>query len=182
MPNIVNQSFFVREINLPNTTKTEVIEKITSYINKYEPQCLLKILGYPLFKLFGTENSQRMTDILDGAEYTDQYGELQKWQGLVHDTDISLIANYVYFYIQQSNAAQQTGVATVANKAEAGSAISPAEKMVSAWNFFSTETYSLISFLWMKVDDAGVRIYPEFTQHQFLITKNLSRSMNFLGI
>jgi len=178
MPTLINQSFFIRDINLPNTTEAKVIERIQSFINKYEPQCLLQILGYPLYKLVGVESSARMTALLSGAEYTDEAGELQKWQGLVHDTDISLIADYVYYFIQEADAKKTTGVSTAAMKTAAAESVSPMDKMVNAWNFFSSETRSMISFLWMKKEIDGSRTYPEFSAHQYLKTKNLSRPIN----
>src|SRR3954467_13464964 len=135
MPHTVNQSSPVGEIQIPNLSHTAALEKLTTFINKYEPQCLLKILGYPLYKVFGYESSQRMTDLLSGQEYTDGEGCLRKWQGIKHDTPISLIANYVYFYILKSNAAHTSGVGRVLSKPEAATAYSPADKMASAWNF-----------------------------------------------
>jgi len=183
MPNLINQSFFVREITLPNTGNAAVLEGLNSFISKYEEDCLLKILGYPLYKLFGTQIlMQRMIDLRDGAEYTNQFGKLAKWQGLVHSTDISLIANYVYFYIQQTNASKTTGVNTSIPKGEKAINFSPADKMVTSWNFFSEETANMISFLWYKKDLNGVRVYPEFTYEQGCITSKLSRKINSFGI
>jgi hypothetical protein len=178
MPTIVNTSFFVRDIVIPNLTYSADQDRINSFISKYEPECLLKILGYPLFKVFGTESSQRMTDLLSGAEYTDGEGNLRKWQGLVHDTDISLIANYVYFFYQKKQASQSMGVGTVLPKPEAGTAFSPANLMVDAWNFFSSEVFDMTHFLWLKKDIDGNRVYTEFTYHQYLQTRNSTRFIN----
>lgn len=175
---IVNQTFFVRDIVLPNLDHTSELGRINYFIAKYEPECLCKIMGYPLYKVFGTENSQRMTDLLDGAEYVDGVGVTQKWQGLKHDTNISLIANYIYFYFQESNKQQTTGTGTSTNTPTAGVASSPADKMEKAWNFFSEEVYKMSAFLWLKKDGNGVRVYPEFTYHQFLETKRISRKIN----
>lgn len=182
MPTLVNQSFFVRDINLPNLTGAGV-EEINSFIDMYEPECLIKVLGYPLYKLFGTESSARMTDLLSGAEYIDELGNLQKWKGLVHDTNISLIAYYIYYFHQQKNATKTTGVSTAVMKTEASISVSPMDKMIRAWNLFSAEVSQLISFLWMKKDAiTGDRTYPEFTAHQYLVTKNLSRTINSFNI
>ena len=175
---LINSSFFIRDINLVNTTKPEVLERITSFIRKYEPECLQKILGYPLYKLFLTESSARMTDLLYGADYIDELGNLEKWQGLVHDTDISLIADYIYYFIQEADAKKTTGVSTAAMKTAAAESVSPMDKMINAWNFFSSETKSMISFLWMQKNISNERVYPEFTAHQYLKTKNLSRPIN----
>lgn len=178
MPTIVNQSFFIRNLTIPNCTSGAGLERILSYIAKYEPECLLKIFGYPLYKLFGTESSSRMTDLLNGAEYNDGEGNLQKWQGLKHDTDISLIANYVYFYYQQTMAQLSTGSGTSVSNPESAEAVSPAEKMANAWNFFSSEVYDMTHFLWLKKDGSGTRVYPEFSYDQFLETRRISRPID----
>lgn len=185
---LINSSFFIRNLNIPNIETpvspdtNKVLQRLISFIAKYEPECLQKILGYPLYKLFLTESSARMTELLYGAEYLDECGITQKWQGLVHDTDISLIANYIYFYYQEASASQTTGVNTSVIKGSQSVLVSPQDKMINAWNFFSSETKSMISFLWMKKDINDERVYPEFTAHQYLITKRLSTPINFMGI
>lgn len=178
MPNIVNQSFFVADLLIPNLNNTPNSDRLTMFINKFESDCLLKILGYPLFKLFGSEASTRMTELLNGSEYTDGEGNLRKWQGIKHDTSVSLIANYVYFYFLQDQAAQLSGVGTSVAKPESAAAISPAQKMSNAWNFFSTEVNDMAIFLWLKKDGAGERVYPEFNYHQFCETRRISRKID----
>jgi len=175
---LINQTFFVGDLVLPNTHHQAEIDKINAFIAKFEPKCLLSIFGYPLFKAFSNESSQRMTDLLDGAEYTDGCGNTQKWSGLIHDTSISLIANYVYFYILEASSSTTTGTGTTITKQDSGNAVSPAYKMEKAWNFFSDEVYSMTSFLWLKKNPDGSRSYPEFTYHQFLETRRISRKIN----
>lgn len=185
MPNIINQSFFVGDFNIPNLSSNvagaAILERVNTFISKYEPKCLLQIFGYPLYKLFKDESSTRMTELLSGAEYTDAQGHLAKWQGIVHDTDQSLLAAYIYWYYQESSATQSTGINTQVPKGAAGAmAVSPADKMISAWNFFSEEVEQMLFFLWMKKDLTGNRSYPEFSAHQYLVTKNLSRKINLI--
>lgn len=183
---IINCSFFVRDITIPNIINTvpptpaitRIIERVDSFIVKYEQECLYNLFGYSFYKLFLNENSQRMDDILYGVEYIDECGYLQKWQGLVHDEDMSLIANYIYWFFQASSATQTTGVATTLNKSEGGKSMSPVDKMLNAWSFFSSEAKSLIFFLWTRKGNDGKRIYPEYTSHQFFEAKNFSRPTN----
>lgn len=175
MATIVNASFFIRELELPNLSHAAEAQKLTDFIAKYEPDCLLKILGYPLYKLFGSESSARMVNLLGGTEYTDGQGNTKKWQGIKHDTDISLIANYVYFFYQEKTKAHTSGVGTNISNPEAGQAVSPADKMANAWNFFHSEVNDMACFLWLKKDGAGVRVYPEFSYDQFLETRRISR-------
>lgn len=175
--NIIDVSFFVRDINLPNTSSTPIIEKINLFIFKHEPECLENLLGYSLYNLFLNETSQRMTDLLYGAEYTDIYGKVKKWKGIVHDTNISLIAYYVYYFIQKSAASHTTGVSETTAASEAGTSISSAEKMVSAWNSYCNEANNMIYFLWCKNSD-----YPEFDYTQYCASLQKTKKINVFGI
>lgn len=174
---LVNQTFFVGDLMIPNLSHQADLDRINFFIAKCEPACLCKILGYPLYKVHGTESSQRMTDLLDGAEFTDGEGNLRKWQGLKHD-GLSLIANYIYFYYLESQKAHLSGVGTSISKPEAGAAFSPADKMTKAWNFFSEEVSDMSAFLWLKKDSQGERVYPEFSFYQYLETRRISRKID----
>jgi hypothetical protein len=182
MPFIIDQSFFVGTINLPNTSDAKVIEDITNFISEFEPDCLLKTMGYPLYKAYNsTSSASRMTDLLNGAEYTDYWtGELKKWRGIKHDTNKSLIAYYVFFQIMNSRETQVTGVSTIKGKTNAGQSVSNGDKMNAAWRKFSEETYEMLCFLWSKNDTrrGGTAVYPEFTWHQFLVSKSFSRPIS----
>lgn len=174
---IVNSSFFVEKIYIPNLTNTADLAKLNNFIAKYEPTCLLEILGYPLFKLIGVESSQRMTDLLGGAEFTNERSELDKWKGIKHDTNQSLIADYIYFYIQEYNASHTTGTGNAVSKAEAGVIETPAHKMAQAWNRYSDEVQQMCSFLWLK-KTGNDRVYPEFSYYQFCKTLEISRRID----
>jgi len=182
---LIDSTFFIRDINLTNTLLPATIERINLFIAKYQPQCLQLILGYPLYKVLLNESSQRVTDLINGVEYTDVCGNLRKWQGLVHDTNISLIADYVYYYFQETAATQTTGISTGAMKIESGVSVSPQIKMIDAWNFFSKEVKDMIFFLWTMnslTTPTPPYTYPEFTDRQFCITKELTRPINEFGI
>lgn len=172
---LINSSFFIRDINLVNLSEPKVLERLNYFIAKYETELLRKILGLSLYNALLSESSQRITDLSYGTGYTIQNGFERYWYGLVHDTNISLIANYVYYYYQQANALQTTGTSTKASKSEAGVSSSPRDKMVSAWKFFAEETRLMCSFLWNKQDDDGNRVYPEFTSDNYCITMRLAR-------
>ena len=172
---IINSGFFIRDINLVNLTEPEVLDRLTYFIQKYESECLRRILGYELHQALLNETSDRMTDLIYGVEYIDYRGELKKWQGLVHDSNMSLIANYIYFYFQQANALQTTGTGTTSRKQEAGKTESPKDKMVHAWKFFASEARDMAYFLWNSSTDLGAAAYPEFTYSQYQRTMNLAR-------
>lgn len=174
---LINHSFFIRDIAIPNTTKDAVIDKVNSFIAKYEPECLLRLLGYPLYKLVGVETSERMTGLVEGAEFTDFADELHKWPGLVHDTDQSLIAYYVYHKFLEANVSHFTGTANVVQKAEAANNFSAGDKLVHSWNAFVDESRFLIGYLYFNSD-----IFPEFSTYQYLKSLKFIQKMNYLGI
>jgi len=103
---LIDASYFVGEIEIPNSTDQPVAERIALFIQKYEPLFLQKLFGYALYKEFvagimvipPATPDIKWINLLYGAEYTDFRGELQKWKGLiVTDTPIFNIAGgYVY--------------------------------------------------------------------------------------
>jgi hypothetical protein len=140
-----------------------------------------------------------MVELISGAEYTDYYGKLHKWNGLVQtivepvdaipadgDTPAvpevlgqykSLIANYIYYFFQQQSMTQTTGISTAAMKSEAGVSVSPADKMIYAWNSFSQDVTNMVSFLRSKSD-----VYPEFTEWVAICALDSNRQNNNFGI
>lgn len=87
----IDASYFVGDLNIPNSGSSEIAERITWFIQKYEPIFLQKLLGYPLYKAFiaglavtpPATPDPRLINILYGCEYTDLNGNLQKWKGLI---------------------------------------------------------------------------------------------------
>lgn len=179
---LIDASFFIRDINIPNISKTgPILERLTSFIKRFCPEALIGVLGYSLYKILINETSVRVTSIRDGLEYTDVNGVLRKWQGIVHDTDVSLLANYVYCIYQDSSATQTTGVSTSVSKTEAGTSVSPGDKIVDSWGYFSSQSKELVSFLWNQ-NQSNTPVYPEFTNDQVWRSLNFCRPINLLGI
>lgn len=179
---IIDYSFFIRKINIPNIDPTRYApgnERLNSFIGMYEPRCLRGLLGYALYQAFVNENSSRMNDLLYGVEYTDKDGILQKWRGFVYEPRISLIANYIYVKYQEDAISQSTGVSTSVNNTPDGNNVTPADKIIDAWNLFSSESKELISFLWNK-NIGDTQVYPEFTDYTSPLY--FSKKINYFGI
>lgn len=85
---LIDRSYFVVELNIAKTDTTAVQENLDALIVKREPELLKNILGYELYKAF-TEGLLEMpvpaiwTNLLLGVDYTDRFGRLQHWRGLV---------------------------------------------------------------------------------------------------
>lgn len=182
---LIDSSFFIGGLNIPNIStavnqrNAPILERLNYYISKYESYCLMNILGYPLYKAVMNENSSRIDELVNGAEYTNV--ELKKWNGLVYDPKTSLVANFVYVKFQSDSAALSTGVSTSTIATEGGTSVSPADKIIDAWNFFSEEVKQLLFFLWSK-NLTDPQVYPEFTREQSRRTLDFARPINVFGI
>lgn len=102
----IDASYFVAELSIPNSGELPVSERITWFIEKYEPLFLQRLLGYPLYKAFvagmnvslPATPAQRFLDLLYGKEYTDIQGYIQQWRGIiVTDSPVfNISGNLVY--------------------------------------------------------------------------------------
>lgn len=119
--------YFKGLIEIPFDNKdTSEFEAI--YIDVYEREILIRLLGYTLYKEF-TEGlaeatiEQKWTDLLEGKEYTVTVNEVDytvKWNGLQNIQKVSLITDWVYFNWLRQNNEQLTGLGvSSANKENA---------------------------------------------------------------
>jgi hypothetical protein len=88
---LINSTYFIGDCNVPNSDTESVIEALNFFIAKYEPELLQKALGYSFYKAFYNGitpivTEQRWIDLIYGVEYTDAYGNLNAWRGLI-ETD-----------------------------------------------------------------------------------------------
>lgn len=161
---LIDRTYFIGEINLPNTNQLAVQEILDFLISKREPELLTQLFGYEMFKAFTaglTEDPvpQRWVDLRDGVDYQD--GDvLRHWMGLVAidgEPKESLIANYVYYWFTRKEATQTSGVGEVATKTENSVRVSPIAKQVRAWNEMIDWIAELFNYLQVKQDE-----FPEW--------------------
>lgn len=170
---LIDATFFVKKLSIPNTADAAVAETVTSYINQYETMFLVKLLGYPLYKAYkDSPEDQRFKDILNGKEYANLNGLLTKWPGLIEvlvpaptqpattpaGQKQSIIANFVYYWYRVENATQFTGVGEVLMVAENTTMVSPRKKLAMVWNEMRVQVYLLMQFL-----DANQSTYSEWS-------------------
>ena len=105
----------------PSPTNEGIAHRIYSFIEKYEPEYLCKLLGEELYNDFLVN------------------GESAKWDEfrklLVKESDLakaSPIANYVYFFLVRHS--QSTATINGVKKDGDENIVSPQRKMVWAWN------------------------------------------------
>lgn len=161
---LIDRTYFIGEINLPNTNQLAVQENLDFLISKREPELLTQLFGYEMFKAFTTGLTedpvpQRWVDLRDGVDYQD--GDvLRHWMGLVAidgEPKESLIANYVYYWFTRKEATQTSGVGEVATKTENSVRVSPMAKQVRAWNEMVGWIAELFNYLQVKQDE-----FPEW--------------------
>lgn len=127
---LIDNTYFVLDIAIPSSTYSSLDAEIA----KYEKEILQRCFGYELWKLIDEGSTDtRITDLVNGKEY-EVNGSIIKWNGLINEDKVSLIAYYVYYWHTRNLAStlQTTGVMKLQSEnAEAGN---QSIKMVSAWN------------------------------------------------
>ena len=190
---LIDSTFFVGgELNIPNPSGSTT-NLLQWYINKYETDCLIKILGYPLYKAYLADPSLSTTPIanlVNGVEYTNDWGYDDYWVGLVESKSpgedapvvsqpTSMIANYIYTYYIRGSANQFAGTTTVIATASGAYNVSPSQKAQSAHTFFCVRVREMVKFL---LSQSQVANYTEFSNYQAAKTLSYARPVNSFDI
>jgi hypothetical protein len=162
---IVDETFFVGEINIPNTSKPEIKNSLTIFIEKYESELLTDLLGKELFNLVeDARGDDRIYVLILGTDKYTVDGLVGSWRGLnysygsgVTGQTYSLIAYYIYWWWMKDKQIWGSGVGTSRVKPQNAEVMPIYMKLITAWNKFSEETLELYNFL-----SANQSIYPEW--------------------
>lgn len=163
---IINKTYFDGgTLNIPGTELDAIQEKIDDFISVYEPEYLQKALGYPLWKLFSASlpnpaNTSRFYNLLNGIEYTDHCGNVQKWIGF-NTLLNSPIAMYVWYWYSRDNATYSTSQGEQKGKTENADNVSVAVKQTQFWNKMSRISCQLWDYLKNAKTD-GSKTFPEW--------------------
>ena len=155
---IIDNGYFIDEIFIPHAKPsitddvTAISADMTSFIENYSEEALVKCLGYALFKEFSSEldinapNGLKVTaatkwnDLLNGKEYTDTSGKLVYWKGIRYKTgevyNKSFLADYTYYKYEKSEDDDRTSVGNVKQQAKNADVVSKTPKVVAAWRRF----------------------------------------------
>lgn len=174
---IIDNGYFIDEIFIPHAKPsitddvTAISADITSFIETYSREALIKCLGYALFKEFSAQldpnapnglisgADAKWNDLLNGKEYTDPAGNLVYWKGIRHKTgntyNKSFLADYTYFFYEKSEDDDRTGVGNVKQQAKNADVVSKAPKVIAAWRRFVR-------------DVQGESCVPSLIRHEFL--------------
>lgn len=154
---LIDYTFFVGEINIPNSSKAEVKSKLNLFIDKYEKELLQQLLGYPLWKLYDADPTpQRFQDLINGVDYDNSH-----WRGLVYmsgENKFSMIAYYIYYWWMKDQQIWNSGVGTLRPKGDTSEIMPIYLKQMEAWNTFSTQVGELVDYM----NNSETSSYPEW--------------------
>lgn len=184
--NLIDQTYFEADLYIAQKTAKGVGPLLDLFIQKFEKECLQKLLGYDLWKQFteGLEEdspAQIWIDLRDGVEYTGYDNKLHLWMGFVDTENTaplkqSIIANYVYFEWMTNQQSSTTGSGEAVSTKENAESFTAAYKMEAAWNDVIEWQKQLNYFLRVKKAD-----YPVSYQ-SYRVPSEFHHSANALGI
>lgn len=168
---LIDTSYFFGDCQIGQLSEQSVQDKVTWFINQYEPEILQALLGYDTYNAFTkglavTPIDPKWTNLKLGVEYVDIAGFTKKWRGLapavVGSFVESPIAYYVYYKIRKKDATNTGGVGENETQSQNSVPVSPAQKMVTAWNRMVTINRELFDFMYAKQSD-----YPDWFSKVF---------------
>lgn len=143
MANIIDTSFFVGDIEIPNVAQAPIRAKLENSIKLYEKEVLISLLGYPMWKDLQANiasPSGIWDKLINGEEFSFTFnGETitTYWEGLKGLEKKSLIAYYVYFMHRRKEASYMAGVGTEVKADTENSTMDDLHtKLVYVWNEF----------------------------------------------
>lgn len=137
---LTTYSQFVGTINIPNPEpSTPEGSELAGYILEFEPKFLAQLLGNPLFDLIQAAlvapaaTSGDIYDLINGKEFTDSNGRLNKWPGF-RQVGNNPIAYYVYYQIIRDRESTSMGIGEKKAKGQNSIDASSSWKQKRAWN------------------------------------------------
>ena len=141
---IIDTSYFIGEISIPNLNKAGNEATLENDIEFYETEILKDLFGYQLYAAYiagmAVESpDQKWVDITEGAEFSfDFLGKTitRKWIGFTNSDKISILAYYTYANYIRRVMQTLTGVGMAVGQTELSQIASGTRKQVNAWNRF----------------------------------------------
>lgn len=149
--NLIDNTYFIGEINLPSSVLSGNLATIDAYIERYEKEFLKNLLGYDLYKELKAEIedqtfTEKWDELVNGAEYTIG-GYTKKWDGLINSEKVSPIAYYVYYNYLKANIVNYESIGAVSALSENSARVAADGLMINAWNRYVDLYNNAIEFL-----------------------------------
>jgi hypothetical protein len=199
---LIDNTYFIGDINLT----AQQLNNIQGYIDVYEKEILVKLLGYPLYKELvddlneGEPQTTRFEKLVDGDVFSFKtyqgYTVDAEWNGLRDKAKKkSLIAYYVYFNYVNYNNTQMTTVGNKITMAENAQDADVRMRLVKAWhnmrNWYG-KSFKELSYNQAYLDSSNYEHEnPEPSAFNYLLAKKEDfnnwvfepiDSINYLGI
>jgi len=159
---IIDYSYFIREINIPQLSQPSVSEALDLFIEKYQAKFLKEVFGIELAKLIdvylatpeGDPIEERIQSIVEGIEFVYE-GNTEVWTGLRNESKISPVSNFVFYWYVTDGVTflSQTGEAGMTS--ENSYKVSVNDRLVFVWN----EMIELMKSLQKLLENGD---YPEY--------------------
>jgi hypothetical protein len=182
MANLIDTTYFIEEIEIPNVNQTEIEDDVTGSITQYEREVLISLLGNALYvelrdSAFVDGDASIYDKLVNGDDFSytlnSQTVEL-RWDGLRGFEKKSLIAYYVYYMHRRKRASYHAGTGIEVEAASDNA--KPAQvyhKMVEVWNEF-INMYGDPTDEYGNVQDIP-NVLDNYTHHN-----NLASAYNYL--
>lgn len=158
---IIKQSAFSGKFKLPVSQSTD----LQAVIDDYEKEVIEKIFDYTLateILSYSNNSSQRIKDLVNGAEYVCLSGMNKKFEGLK-----KLITAYVYQAYLHDISSSIQNVAVVSSSVENGVNVGYSAKISKAWGEITHLLNMCNEFMYVN---SGT--YPEYIYNKKLISTN----------
>lgn len=168
---LIDKTYFRFDVSIPDGQFSDV----ENWIDRYEKEILTQLLGYELYKLVSTTTDKRgrLYDLLNGKEYPVSFNgrdQLVKWNGLINEDKVSLIAYYVFYQYYRHRTTLPSMTGRISPKLDNSEPATMAVMIGEAWSRLR-ELYgysgqdelapSAYNFLLANVDDYPELIFTE---------------------
>lgn len=165
MANLIDSSYFVGELLIPNTTGNHPAQTVNTteldrFILLYEREYLIKLLGKTLYDEFIAHPTDSWV-----VDLTSQLRD--------STLKISPIACYIWYWWKCHNTTQTTAQGEAIANNENASMTSPMQRLMKAYNDCVNMTYDVLQ--WLKDNESLLPSVPEPDYDSF-------KPLNFLGI
>lgn len=145
MANLIDTTYFIGDIEIPNVSQTEIKADVNNSIVNYEKEVLIALLGYNLYKdllaaILAPVSGDKWDKLINGEEFTftvNGVTKTRKWEGLKGLNKKSVIAYYIFYLHQQKRQTYSAGVGGEVSAATENSVkVDYTTRMVRIWNEF----------------------------------------------
>lgn len=137
---LIDVSFFIGEMNVPNTDQASTASLLQVYIDQYEPEYLTALLGPDLYAAF--KDGLLLQPV--PQEWTDLQNQLIVINGA---SKVSPITNYVYFFFTRRATYNNTGAGITQPAYENATVVDSKIETARAWNQMNKLSFTVYKFL-----------------------------------